>query len=157
MKSYTLVLYLPYSNSWPFMHRQKKRVGASRTRLTSLVKSVLKGTADTCKILLFTSRKPAQKSVRLQTSDRQKKKSRHHFTDFRSGVWFEEWGVPHPERRVPTKIMRLFQIAALAALAGVTLVTADDEHGENAVELKEKGFEVRYLFTVTFTLLFDWC
>ena len=51
--------------------------------------------------------------------------------------------------------MRLFQIAALAALAGVTLVTADDEHGENAVELKEKGFEVRYLFTVTFTLLFD--
>ena len=74
MKSiYTLVLYLPYSNSWPFMHRQKKRVGASRTRLTPLVKSVLKGTADTCKIPLFTSRKPAQKSVRLQTSDRQKK------------------------------------------------------------------------------------
>ena len=40
--------------------------------------------------------------------------------------------------------MRLFQIAALAALAGVALVRADDEHGENAVELKEKGFEVRY-------------
>ena len=50
--------------------------------------------------------------------------------------------------------MRLFQIAALAALAGVALVTAD-EHGENAVELKEKGFEVRDHFIVTFTLLFD--
>ena len=70
---YSISSYLPYSNSWPFMHRQKKRVGASRTRLTLLVKSVLKGTADTCKIPLFTSRKPAQKSVRLQTSDRQKK------------------------------------------------------------------------------------
>ena len=51
--------------------------------------------------------------------------------------------------------MRLFQIAALAALAGVALVRADDEHGENAVELKEKGFEVRDHFTVTFTCLVD--
>jgi len=54
--------------------------------------------------------------------------------------------------------MRLFQIAALAALAGVTLVTADDEHGENAVELKEKGFEDALKKGAHFVMFFaPWC
>jgi len=54
--------------------------------------------------------------------------------------------------------MRLFQIAALAALAGVTLVRADDEHGENAVELKEKGFEDALKKGAHFVMFFaPWC